>query len=99
MSALADAVIEKARRSTAATASKAEQPSIACYWRVEIMLHGGQSITRDVATAPNVRELLLAGWYEVAPNGDTFAIAYDAIATISVRKLQGVPPSGIVGSL
>lgn len=84
MSALADAVIEKARRSTAATASKAEQTSIACYWRVEIMLHGGQTITRDVATAPN---------------GDTFAIAYDAIATISVRKLQGVPPSGIVGSL
>lgn len=93
---LARHALSKARQSAAAPTP---QPDIACYWRVEIMLHGGHTVTRDVATEPNVRELLLAGWYEKLPNGDVFAVAYDAIATIAVRKLQGIPPSGVIGSL
>ena len=59
------------------------------WWRVEIGLHSGKHVIRNTLRQPAVKEILEAGWYERAENGDEFVVGYDAIATVKTTRLEG----------
>ena len=88
--ALAESAIRAAREAgvSAAPAAATAKP-YRYWWRVEIGLHSGKLVIRHTLRQPAVKEILEAGWYERAENGDEFVVGYDAIATVKTTRLEG----------
>lgn len=64
------------------------------WWRLTLTLHQGVTVIRNVIVKPSAKVILSTGWFEVAANGDEFAVGYDAIATVSINGFSGPMPGG-----
>ena len=62
------------------------------WWRLTLTLHQGVTVIRNVITKPDAHEVLESGWFEVAANGDEFAVGYDSIATVCINGFSGPMP-------
>lgn len=77
--------------------SATPQPTAPTWWRLTLTLHQGLTVIRNVTTKPDAHQVLECGWFELSPNGDEFAVGYDAIATVAIAGFRG-PMPGSTGS-
>lgn len=62
------------------------------WWRVELRLHQGIVVVRNVLMRPSAQHILQNGWFETGDNGDEFAVGYDSIATVNITGHTGPAP-------
>lgn len=69
----------------------AKQPT---WWRIEITLHQGVTVIRNVTKRPNAQTIMESGWSEERENGDQFMVGYDSIAVVEITGHVGPIPGG-----
>jgi hypothetical protein len=64
------------------------------WWRIEITMHQGVTVIRNVVKRPNAQTIMECGWLEEHPNGDQFMVSGDSIAAIEITGRTGPIPGG-----